>query len=316
MKTPFEKEHRERLAVIAEIYETENREKASFYTPDEIRALDGHRQPVGFNSLDKEQWYEATDAEQGAVDRYILGRPGCQVLDAGCGWGTYSFLFGFMGARVRGIDVDTDRLAFARKRLEVLRRIAGSYNLPLDVSFEKADIFATMKSQAYDVIWVREAISHIHPIEGFFDAVSENISPDGIMAISDQNWQHPKTKIDLIREFRDKWRPFSRWGEATIWYVFTYTDPETGAECEMSMERVFSPWKLKRVVRQSNLRIVESKTIGFLPKGYIAGLFPGDAKLTAYKRLMQVDNVIGKIPIIRDFGTKNILIAGRGRAHS
>lgn len=50
--------------------------------------------------------------------------------------------------------------------------------------------------------------------EDFFDNVY--ITNDGILAINDANWSNPKRKLSLIRNYKRKWRPFSRWGESTI----------------------------------------------------------------------------------------------------
>lgn len=299
-----------KLNSIYEILNKEEKIKNELYNINEIKDYERRiRNPNVDSSFRQLQWLNKELVVREWVYSYILDNPGCLLLDAGCGWGEFSILFGLMGAKVIGVDFDNERLAFAEKRLNVLKEYASGSNLQLDLKFIKADIFDIMRLYTFDVIWAREAISHIHPIEVFFDIVYQNISEDGILAISDANWGNPKTKMDLILNYKKRWRPFTRWGEATIWWVYKYKDPETGKEYEMAMERVFSPWKLKRILNKSKLIVQKSKTIGFLPKTFITKLLPNTLRESVYNILFNIESKLSNIPIIRNFGTTNILIA-------
>ncbi len=52
--------------------------------------------------------------------QYIIdsSKPGSKVLDAGCGLGTEAILSGILGSEVMGVDLRTERLSVAEKRLE------------------------------------------------------------------------------------------------------------------------------------------------------------------------------------------------------
>ncbi|MFQ5585094.1 MAG: hypothetical protein ACE5GL_11715, partial [Calditrichia bacterium] len=85
---------------------------------------------------------------------------------------------------------------------------------------------------------------------------------------------------------------------------------ETGKEYEMSMERVFSPWKLKRILMKSGFSMGTAKTIGFLPKHKMSSLFPKFLRKSAYIFFTNLErNVLAQLPIIKNIGGRNIVIA-------
>jgi 2-polyprenyl-6-hydroxyphenyl methylase/3-demethylubiquinone-9 3-methyltransferase len=87
-----------------------------------------------------------------------------RVLDAGCGLGTECILFALAGASVTGIDLRPERLRLAPKRARFYEQELG---VKLDVRFLLSNIFDLPERNHYDLIWVHNAISHIHPVDTF-----------------------------------------------------------------------------------------------------------------------------------------------------
>ena len=54
------------------------------------------------------------------VCEQIKARPGCRLLDIGCGLGTESMWFALQGADVTALDLKNERLNVARERLHIL----------------------------------------------------------------------------------------------------------------------------------------------------------------------------------------------------
>ena len=104
-------------------------------------------------------WVSRWIAEQGR--RRPLGLEPVQVLDAGCGFGTYSLLYACMGAEVTAVDLREDRLHVARRRLELFeertRRSLGLRIERIDVT-EDIDALPARTDQA--VSSIREAVQH------------------------------------------------------------------------------------------------------------------------------------------------------------
>ena len=84
------------------------------------------------------------------------------ILDAGCGLGSESLLFSFLGANVVGVDLNEARLKVAEKRKLFYRDLIRG-----EAEFVLGNVFEVIKKQKFDIIWMNESISHIHPAERF-----------------------------------------------------------------------------------------------------------------------------------------------------
>ncbi|MCH4026895.1 MAG: cyclopropane-fatty-acyl-phospholipid synthase family protein [Acetobacter fabarum] len=129
--------------------------------------------PTGEETLD-----EAQEAKKHHIAAKLkLDRPGLEVLDIGCGWGGMALtLAKDYGARVTGITLSEEQLAFARQR-------AQDAGLAGQVSFELLD-YRHLKRK-FDRIVSVGMFEHVGVghYKAFFETIRNALTPDGIALI-------------------------------------------------------------------------------------------------------------------------------------
>jgi 2-polyprenyl-3-methyl-5-hydroxy-6-metoxy-1,4-benzoquinol methylase len=175
-------------------------------------------------------------SEAGFVLRWLEKRPAPRVLDAGSGFGTFSMLYALGGAEVVGADLRPDRLSVAQKRLEVYRQHAGR---ALAVSYQRRDLTRDWP-QDFDLVWVYNALSHIHPLPEFLARVRAHLKPGGVLVVGDINGDYLPHRRRLARE-RDQ-----VYGE--------YVAPD-GQRHAYAVEKTFGPAEVRNVMRSHGLRV-------------------------------------------------------------
>jgi 2-polyprenyl-3-methyl-5-hydroxy-6-metoxy-1,4-benzoquinol methylase len=123
-------------------------------------------------------------------------RPGLQVLDAGCGLGSEAILFGLLGARVTGVDLRAEFVQAARERV---RWWADAVMGSLNVRFVRANLLGRDWGGGWDVVFAREALSHIHPRQAFLHLAYAELAPGGRLVVSDANSDNPYMRYKLAR---------------------------------------------------------------------------------------------------------------------
>jgi SAM-dependent methyltransferase len=144
-----------------------------------------------------------------------------KVLDAGCGLGTECILFALCGGDVTGIDLREERLRIAPKRARFYEQ---KLSTPLRVRFLLSNIFDLPERSAYDLVWVHNAISHIHPVDGFLRFSRDLLAPGGELVIVDVNKMSWRKRLQGEHEH----------GESLY---TTRKDPNTGADVVYAVER-------------------------------------------------------------------------------
>lgn len=196
-----------------------------------------------------------------------------KVLDAGCGVGSESILCSLLGGRITGIDISS-RLDVAKKRISYYE---DRYNATLNIDFLQKSVFD--HSGKYDLIWVNEAISHIHPAERFFQIAYKNLRKNGILLISDGNNLNPKIFINAkISQKR-------RGG-----MIYTKKDLNTGKLIPYAHERKFSVFEIRNISSKL-FKFEKLYYIGYLPF-LIFNKFP------KFSRFIE-DEVVKKIVLIK-----------------
>jgi len=143
------------------------------------------------------------------LEEIVIKRPGCRILEIGCGCGTESIWLGLLGASVLGIDLQRDRLNVANARLEHTK---AELNLAPDVEFRMTSVFDTMQSGPFDIVWMEQAFHHIEPRTDFIELLTKLVSPDGTIVISEANAWNPLIQLQLllqrgfktVKEYKDK----------------------------------------------------------------------------------------------------------------
>jgi 2-polyprenyl-3-methyl-5-hydroxy-6-metoxy-1,4-benzoquinol methylase len=113
-----------------------------------------------------------------AIERYLPPGPDDFVLDAGCGSGVITAYLGESGARVIGLDPNSDSIAFAK-------RMFGRAN----VTFINAAINDLVVDRPLDKIYNLEVIEHLTASEGreMLQRFYEALRPGGMLFLTTPN---------------------------------------------------------------------------------------------------------------------------------
>jgi 2-polyprenyl-3-methyl-5-hydroxy-6-metoxy-1,4-benzoquinol methylase len=212
-----------------------------------------------------------------------------EILDAGCGVGTEAIFLASLreGITVWGIDCHSPRLLTAQRRKAYYERLL---NRDLRVSFHNGDVFSIPSDRSFDLIWVMESLSHIHPAEIFIERFPHLLREGGIVAISDSNFLN-LVMLLLVLRLRMKGIYFSR-----------MTLHKTGQVVEMVEERLFTPGTIERKLLSIGLQI-KDKTLG--------GFFPSTvgqlSAIAAY--LNRLEEICQRIPGLAGLGGIYTIIA-------
>jgi SAM-dependent methyltransferase len=120
-----------------------------------------------------------------AVDVFFCEEQRPLIVDLGCGSGSASFLFGLLGARVIGIDLEPILINACRKRQAFYEAEFG----PLDIRFYVADAFKFDYGQVapIDGIYSLFAFNTMQPSRELLARVIPALKPKGKIVISDGN---------------------------------------------------------------------------------------------------------------------------------
>lgn len=290
------------LDIYLNIIKEELSSQYNIYPEDQLATYDRYISP--HYRFDTPLHYLST--KYGLLSEYekILGElcsgKEIKILDCGCGVGSQSILFGLLGAEVTGVDLFRDRLELAKSRKVFFE---GKTGKKIKVEFMLKNIFKVLNSDyCFDIIYSRESISHIHPLESFIEMVRRKTSKDMKIFINDSNWGNPIVRYKVYKLFWNKNRNLK-------FFIKNYEDPDTGELIEVAKERMFSPRTISRLLNDYGFEVVDSKTIGFLPKLKICSILPVKMKQPAYRVLCNIDNILSKFILTRNHGTRMLLIA-------
>ena len=225
---------------------------------EEIRRADEFLDPVQAKNF--RGYYKAygkalsSEALQQEITGYIRGdlsymlnrlldqekdRP-LRILDAGSGQGTQSILFSLLGDEVVGIDLREDRHSIAIRRHAFYEQ---ELDRPLKVTFSLASIFSFEQPESFDIIWISNAISHIHPLDKLLRLCQQLLKPGGELVIVDLNGLNPVNQFKLFRE-----RGFNLYE--------TVKDPTSGEEVTYAVERILTLPGQCQLLRRYGFNIV------------------------------------------------------------
>ncbi|MDP2924111.1 MAG: class I SAM-dependent methyltransferase [Candidatus Omnitrophota bacterium] len=174
-----------------------------------------------------------------------------KILDAGCGLGTNSILFALLGADVWGIDIKKQRIDLAKERVKYYER---EYDVRLDINFLAQNIFDLKGS--FDVIFVNEAISHIHPAEEFLKLSYRLLKNNGEIIIADANGLNPFVQLHYFKKRGSK-------------LYDTIIDSATGKIIPIANERIFNLYQIKKRLQNAKFSIKHIEC--FLPFASFTG---------------------------------------------
>lgn len=161
------------------------------------------------------------------------------ILDAGCGWGIYSTFFALLDASVIGVDLRKERIKVANARKEYFK---SKYKMKDNLAFYNKNIFSLNYKDKFDIIWATEAISHISPADKFLEKSYEMLKTGGELIIADPNGFYIPTQISLLRHRGLK-------------LYYTRKDPDTGLDIEYADERIFTLYKITKMLKKAGFKI-------------------------------------------------------------
>lgn len=162
------------------------------------------------------------------------------VLDCGCGFGSESIAFRLLGAKVFGVDLSTERINVASKRLNYYK---DRYDDELDVSFKNMNILDCEYDELFDIVYAREFITHMYSISRFVKFANRVLKSSGHLIITDANPLNPVV-------YYKAWRAHKN-GLYTV-----VKDPKTGKDVPYAVERLISPFYLRFFLRQNNFESI------------------------------------------------------------
>ncbi len=227
----------------------------------------------------------------------LKNRKSPKVLELGAGLGIDANLFAKYGAEVFAVEIESNRLQIFRqlrnhlnsKDLHIVERDALSWLSELD------------KKQKFDLIWITEAISHIHPLETLFKLLRDKLNNDGVVIISESNINNPVFKKYIDKERLDRYArkeldPDEHMDGDIYLTPSEYIDPKTGKKIFQANERMLSPGELRRLMR----------IYGFKQKKTYYRMFLPEKIFTLLPLSWVLEKILSYIPALRTIGVRYI----------
>lgn len=133
---------------------------------------------------------------RGPLVRSILEATEPRVFDAGCGYGSESYLFAALGAKVLAVDLEDDRITIARRRQAYYEELFGC---PLDITFGARDLnIYDPELRDLSLTWMGSVLACLPDQDGLFSRLYEATRPGGEVTISDMNLLNP---LFMVKEW-------------------------------------------------------------------------------------------------------------------
>ncbi len=223
------------------------------------------------------------------------------LLDAGCGIGHQSLLFSLLGAKkVIGIDIIEERLKIAQKRKSFFE---DYLNCKLNIDFINDDIYRIIDNYRFDMIYCKDAISHIHPLESFIEKSSHSLKNNGVFIIEEPNQYNPFRLYSTLTQHYKATGTFK-------YYTSEVINPVSGESVVMAEERLISSRELKCLLRQNSFSLRHLSWGGgwLIPKSTIARLGKSRS-FKILKGLERAESFFSHVPVINLFFGSFLLIA-------
>ena len=284
---------KEALENLFSYLETEYEEIDSFLDPGEAEVYRQYYRDMPIRHLSSEQRLRRYRRFCRGYLHYIVaellkwkGEPPV-VLDAGSGLGTQAMLFGLLGAAVHAVDLRHDRVVIAQKRWQYWEKKLGT---KLNIEFECLSVFLMDQKEAYDYIWVCQAISHIDPAEGFLDLSYRLLKPGGQIVLYDPNGLFIPNQIQQLRHRGLK--------------IHQTFQTHAGETVPYAVERLFSYGGIKRLLCRRGFDIAHGECQ--------FSKFRGKTSDETFERFF---SLLDTMPVFSNLFGHSYIVAGR-RPHS
>jgi SAM-dependent methyltransferase len=199
------------------------------------------------------------------------------IFDAGCGYGSDSFLFAGLGAKVEAVDVSVEQVAIAQKRKRYYEEILGR---SLDVTFRVADLDGyTPGKENLSLTWLSSVLAIVLNQDTFLDRIYKATRAGGKVMVVDFNllnplflWNEWRRRRRALRESRafarenDFWAMVQRRGRIGARFY------ARNGEGVFDDVQFFTPATLVRLLRSAGFRTLTPDFSGFTPPFLFRGV--------------------------------------------
>jgi SAM-dependent methyltransferase len=225
----------------------------------------------------------------------ILEAPEPVVLDAGCGFGSESFLFAALGAQVLAVDISEAQIAVARKRQHHYEQLLGR---PLNITFSPADLTTyTPPVDRLSLTWLASILAAIPDQDGLLRRIFHHTQPGGKLIITDMNLLNPLFAWGEWRRRRRAMRAYPEFAQQADFLAMVRRRERAGARYFTNLDggcfddvQFFTARTLSRLIRTSGFEAVSVDYAGFIPPPVFR---PG---------MRGLEQALGSVPAIRSFG--------------
>jgi SAM-dependent methyltransferase len=226
----------------------------------------------------------------------ILAARHAIVFDAGCGYGSDSFLFASLGAKVLAVDISPEQLCIAEKRKSYFEK--DVFKKKLDVTFRVADLNEySPETHGISLTWIASVLAALPDQEDFLMRVYAATREGGKIIVTDMNLRNPWF---LFGEWRRRQRAkvnspeFARW--ADFWSMVRRRGRSgarffpLGSQERFDDVQFFTAATLGALLSQVGFRVVQPSFSGFVPPQIHA------------KLIETWETFMARVPILKNLG--------------
>jgi SAM-dependent methyltransferase len=218
------------------------------------------------------------------------------VLDAGCGFGSESFLFAALGAKVLAVDISPDQIAIAGKRKLYFEK--EIFNRKLDINFIVADLNRSVPDvKGLSLTWIASVLAALSHQEEFLNKVYDATQEGGRVMVTDMNLQNP---LFLFREWQRRQRAKPKSPDFARQADFRGMVQRKGrrgarffplkSQGEFDDAQFFTAGSLAALLRQVGFQVAQPSFSGFVPPQIYPSL------------LTPLELFLSRVPILKNFG--------------
>lgn len=217
------------------------------------------------------------------------------MFDAGCGYGSESFLFAALGAQVIAADMDPQKIRIARLRQPYYEEL---FQKKLDIDFQVADLDTHVPaSRNISLTWLASVLAAIPNQDRLVQSIFDATRPGGQVMISDMNMWNPLFLFGEWRRREIAKRETPKFAENADFGAMFHRRNRIGARYWTVGGRIlfddvqfFSPATLNGLLNQVGFRSTKFYFSGFVPP------------FLARFGLTRFESVVARLPLISQFG--------------
>ena len=216
------------------------------------------------------------------------------VFDAGCGYGSESFLFAAAGASVVAADLSPEQVAIARKRQ---RYYEDCFGKAFDIEFIASDLNDYLPAvNDLSLTWIASVLAAVRDQEALLARIHAATRPGGEIMITDMNLLNPLFLVREWRRRRQAKRHFPAFARHANFLAMLLRRNRRGARLFKEKQgppfddvQFFTPVSLRQLLVTVGFTNVRISYSGFLPPLWV-------------RPLLELETVLAAVPLLRTLG--------------